>query len=299
VVNTAVILRGGLGNQLFQFACARNTQINLHSNLSVNDTIGFLLDRKYGRRFELNGLIQSDLVGCPTPFTRLLICEKISQRISNKLGLNLTKYLGYQLIQEHHDSFVDIKNSASSKRIFLSGYWQSHLYFKENLNQIAQEIADWVATSSSQTRKFSFNDSQDHQSVAVGIRTYSESQNPDFHARNGVQKKIVDWQIAIDKVMSRLEKPVFYIFTTDKEDIIKNLDFHHAKRILVNQDLIKSSKGRMLAFASCRNHIFNNSSFYWWGTFLSPYIFHREPGLVLASDNFLNVNSHLSSWENF
>ena len=36
---------GGLGNQLFQYACAKNLSIELNGELIVDDKSGFLFDR--------------------------------------------------------------------------------------------------------------------------------------------------------------------------------------------------------------------------------------------------------------
>lgn len=299
MLDTAIILRGGLGNQLFQFTCARNTQLMTRSALSINNTIGFYLDRRYRRKYELDGLVHGDLLNNHTPFRRLFISEKMSNRISSKVGSSFSEYSGYQMIHDSHSTFVDIKNSICSEKVFLSGYWQSHLYFKENASKITREIANWVAEALGELDKSMFNNCQRQQSVAVGIRTYSESRNPNFHSRDGKQKSITEWQSAINEALLRLEDPVFYLFTTDREEIIKNLNFNRARTILVDQDSIKSSRGRMLAIAACKNHIFNNSSFYWWSAYLSPHLFERKQGLVLVSNNFLNVNSYLQSWRSF
>ena len=46
-------LMGGLGNQLFQYACAKNLSIELNGELIIDDKSGFLFDRMFKRKFAL------------------------------------------------------------------------------------------------------------------------------------------------------------------------------------------------------------------------------------------------------
>ena len=46
-------LMGGLGNQLFQYACAKNLSIELNGELIIDDKSGFFFDRIFKRKFAL------------------------------------------------------------------------------------------------------------------------------------------------------------------------------------------------------------------------------------------------------
>ena len=46
-------ISGGLGNQLFQYAFAKNLSIKLNARLIIDDVTGFLLDRKFKRKKSL------------------------------------------------------------------------------------------------------------------------------------------------------------------------------------------------------------------------------------------------------
>ena len=45
--------RNGFGNQLFQYACAKNLSIELNGELIIDDKSGFFFDRMFKRKFAL------------------------------------------------------------------------------------------------------------------------------------------------------------------------------------------------------------------------------------------------------
>ena len=49
-------VKGGLGNQMFQYAAARSLSLDLKAELVIEKNLGFFLDREYKRKFELNQL---------------------------------------------------------------------------------------------------------------------------------------------------------------------------------------------------------------------------------------------------
>ena len=48
-----ITLIGGLGNQLFQYACAFNLAYNLKAKLIIDDRSGFYFDKKFQRNYSL------------------------------------------------------------------------------------------------------------------------------------------------------------------------------------------------------------------------------------------------------
>ena len=43
-------ISGGIGNQLFQYACAKNLSVKLNAKLVIDDEYGFLFDRIFKRK---------------------------------------------------------------------------------------------------------------------------------------------------------------------------------------------------------------------------------------------------------
>ena len=106
-------IQGGLGNQMFQWACGRSLSIERHCSLII-DTSSFIADRK--RSF------------------RLPLFNKINQAIftSEVFVLN-TSISGFTQITDDFKTF-----DFSRGEIHMNGYWQSELFFK-NIKKVIEE----------------------------------------------------------------------------------------------------------------------------------------------------------------
>lgn len=291
------ILRGGLGNQLFQFAFFRNLQLMTSAELFIERRIGFSTDFRYRRKLEIEKLINDYDAPKVSRAMSLLSVEKASTLISPNFGHRLASLLNSNYIYENSNKFSIPPLKKGAENLIVHGYWQSPLYFQDHQRIIVNEIVSWLETyDCSEVREIA-NSNLD--CVAVGIRTYSESVKPSVHARDGRQKDLTEWQRAIDHLVSQGKSIKFLIFSTDRETISKQIDFRGQPVEYVAHTRDRSSKVRLLQFASCRHHIFNNSSFYWWGAFLRPYIRAELSQLVFASDNFLNEDALPSKWNTF
>ena len=291
------ILRGGLGNQLFQYAFLRNLQLINSAELFIDRRIGFSTDFRYGRKLEIEKLIHDYDAPKVSKAMSLLSVEKASTLMSPKFGQRLASLLNSDYIYETSNKFSFPLLKQSAETLIVHGYWQSPKYFEDNQRLIVNEISSWLVTYDSPEVREIANSNLD--CVAVGIRTYSESAKPSAHARDGRQKDLTDWQSAIDRLISQCKSIKFLIFSTDRETISRQLDFRGRSIEYVAHTRDRSSKVRLLQFASCRHHIFNNSSFYWWGAFLRPCIRADLSQLVFASDNFLNEDALPSKWNTF
>lgn len=291
------ILRGGLGNQLFQYAFLRNLQLITSSELFIERRIGFSTDFRYRRKLEIDELINDYDVPKTSRAMSLLSVEKVSTLISPKFGHRLASLLNSIYIYENINKFSFPPLKKSAENLIVHGYWQSPLYFQDHQRLIVNEIISWLETYDCPEVREIANSNLD--CVAVGIRTYSESVKPSAHARNGSQKDLTEWQRAIDHLVSHGKSIKFLIFSTDRETISKQIDFRGQSVEYVAHTRDRSPKVRLLQFASCRHHIFNNSSFYWWGAFLRPYIRADLSHLVYASDNFINEDGLPSKWNKF
>jgi hypothetical protein len=290
------ILRGGLGNQLFQFAFLRNLQIEVDGKFELNTQLGFASDFRYFNKFQMNGLLKTNISPSFNRSLELAILEKISVRLSDKL---VHDYLYNQKCLYLPDPQVSYEAPfipSGFDSIFAHGYWQSPFYFKQNESLVVNEIHQWMKVNS---KRFLFQDKSRRTLVGIGMRTYSETKNPAFYARGGLIVELTRWQAAIDEVIERLENIQFMIFTRDQKDLsFIKLDFRGFP-VIIHDDTGKNSLDSMVDFALCDHHVFNNSTFYWWGAYLHKSFIPDSEQIVLTSDNFLNEDAIPVEWSRF
>ena len=128
-------IMGGLGNQLFQYGCARAIQ-EKHNMEMVYD-ISYYKNDPFGRKFQL------------TDFPNI--------QLSNAQVANYKKVLQINDIFDHQ-SFSEINFSDADILFSLNGYWQSQKYFYDISSKIRKELSS------------NLDISQDENSVSIHVR---------------------------------------------------------------------------------------------------------------------------------
>ena len=133
-------IQGRLGNQLFQYAAAKNLALKNHSQLIIDPFSGFLTDFMHKRTFELNLLNINNVI-----FKNLFIffyLFRIVKKIfkSTKLFYNL---FFITIIDEFYSCYKYqslVNNFKVKNKLFILGVFQSEKYFVENKFNIIKEI---------------------------------------------------------------------------------------------------------------------------------------------------------------
>lgn len=290
--NKAVIsrLEGGLGNQMFQYAIARSLSIKLDCPLKL-DTSWFIdqLDRKYA--------LDEFSFSCEI----VLETEKPPSKIKNKLDRIRGRFLkpkkmGVPLFLEKkfqvNDDFFNIKEP-----VYLQGYWQSELYFKEIESQIRKDFC--LENQLTEDRQKIATEIQAENSISVHVRRGDYITNPSANKHHGTCP--ADWYHSMMQKMAEQKKaPVFFIFSDDPEWAKSNLPNHWPCHFIQPSSDGKDQQD-MALMSACNHHIIANSSFSWWGAWLNP----NEDKTVFApkkwfANKSLNVEDLIpSGWERF
>ena len=123
-------LRGGLGNQLFQYSTARAIALAQNATLVLDPLTGFARDHVYRRKYELHALpINAKLVSFG--LTSLFLLNQLIVKSKSKTLLSLSnKYLGLR-VEENDFRYDDrLPKVPIKKRLWLVGYWQTPKYFE-------------------------------------------------------------------------------------------------------------------------------------------------------------------------
>lgn len=253
-----VNLKGGLGNQLFQYAIGRHISLNNGATL-ILDITSFENDKL--RSYRLDSFIGTKDIK--------LIKRNLFQRIIYKLNLENHFFAGIFKTSQNYifeNSFnFDPKILKLDKNILLDGYWQSEKYFQD----IAPIIrADLMLKKDLPITLAEINDQiLSTNSVSIHVRRGDYANNPSTTAFHGLCS--TQWYLnAAKKMQGMVDEPHFFIFSDDyewaKDNIIPDAPYTHIKPSPDGQeaqDLILMSR--------CQHNIISNSSFSWWAAWLN------------------------------
>jgi len=228
MINMTVM--GGLGNQLFQWACARNLQ------------------EKYGHS------IQYDL-------------SFYSGQDKRRLQLSEFKYLIFSDVEENYtlgevgigDSFsyanfsrYDL--SQTQRRYNLQGYWQSEKYFKENEDVIRKNLEIDPHTDYHIGDNYPFVNNEETASIHIRRTDYVSSNG--YHPVQPVSY--------YEKALEHINYDKLIVFSDDVNWCKENLKFNNMVFSENNSDLED-----LYLMSACSHNVIANSSFSWWAAWLN------------------------------
>lgn len=317
------ILFGGLGNQMFQYAAARALSLQTKSRLYLNCSSGFKRDYQYKRTFQINRLpISSDTYNVQLPIWIKIVSRFLG--FFSKLRLATNRFflsifdgqvassldnhsdwlncMGFQFCTDSESCFQPrILSNGFSLRV-LSGYWQSPSYFARYRYLILQELSPPCPQDQETARMGGLF--RDHETVAVGIRLYEESSDSYLNAHKGKIKSLDAVNQTLMKLKSQHPGLRVAIFCTHHSPLIdQNLSINKDTYLIFPEYGFSDPVDTLWLLMQCKYHIFLNSTFYWWGAWLSQAIY-GDVGVnvhprIYAADNFINQDVYDVGWEKF
>lgn len=290
----SIILKGGLGNQLFQFCKFLELKKDkTFEKLEIDSNTGFLFDFKYQRKLEICGLKKSKKEMLTSLMTIFLIYfEKYLPFVN--------KFLCVSIINDKNSSKFNLKNKKS---IIFNGYFQDYKIVNSNLSKLFKFIEpNFKATYSEKFEDLYTKIRKHKNSVAIGIRFYEESKNPLNHSSPTKKtKSLNDFNKIISYYESELVDPFFYLFVQQENSFTKKLTFNFPCYVVSHTKGYFGSWQRIKAQALCKHHIFNNSTFYFWGTIFSRFINKDRDvsPIIFVADNFIYETIYDPKWKKF
>lgn len=273
-------IAGGLGNQLFQYAIGRFLSLQNNTEL-VLDTSFFKDDRLYDRMFLLNQfnikadyLSDVDFIKSKNLFTKRIL--KYYKKAEKIFGIDKRHFIDEPLFMENehlshrnylnggpYNSFsADVLNNKN-KFIIIDGYWQSEKYFK-SIESIIREDLKIIKPLPSDIQVIADN-LRNKNSVCIGIRQYSDSPASASHFKltSDYYKK------AIELISEQINNPEFFVFTLEKQWVVDNIKTDFPLTIIEPADSNETAYIDLYLMSQCNHFIIANSTYHWWGAWLS------------------------------
>jgi hypothetical protein len=270
-----VKLIGGLGNQMFQYAFGRN--VSLKHNVPLLLDLSGLLDRSYKKNFTYRNY-NLDIFSMQPRFLNDLNSIYIEESRYKKILKNICfPYLSFRVVKEKKISFSN-KYLNCSKNCYFIGYWQSEKYFHDIQDVIRNDFIIRSEVDKNLAQKIS-----DTESVCIHVRRGDFVNNPVANMYHGVCDKQYYYN-AMDNIRQKIDAPNIFIFSDDITWCQENLQFDDPTTF-ISHDLAEKKFDQDLKLMSlCKNFVISNSSFGWWGAWLSKY----PNKIVIAPIRWLN-----------
>jgi hypothetical protein len=286
-------LKGGLGNQMFQYAFARTIAYNNNSELYVDHFSGFIRDKVYKRNFELSGFqISAKKITFikSVPFW----INKILRKVTKTGIINLkSNFLFYDMIYENNLNFInDAVKIEITKRTFIEGFWQSEKYFDNIKHIIAKELSPPTPSNEVFLKLALLINSCN--SVCIGVRLFEEVPGLSKEGVGGLTE-IDFFNNSAHKIQNEIENPEFFVFCTNNSSELDKLVLPGKTHFITHDNGFRGTIERLWLLTQCKNHIIANSSFYWWGAWLSE-IKNDYKYKIIASPLFSNSDTVPKRW---
>lgn len=289
-----LILKGGLGNQLFSYAAARRLALVNGVDLVLDNISGFKNDF-YGRTYCLNHFnIPQNLISPQESFKHL-----------GKYGRTLLGRLYYLLPLERRPFVLEeetgfdqrIYNLKITRPVFLEGYLHSKKYFADIEDVIRSEFQIISAHEPKNLELASKIGGVE--SVCLHVRRFDmaphkNGSRPLKHA----SLSAAYFTKAMEIVTAKVERPHFFVFSDYPTWAEHNLTFRHPVTFIKHSESDAKDYEDLWLMSLCKHFIIANSTFSWWGAWLSS---NKKKVVVAPVQKYWNVrhapeNLILDSW---
>lgn len=240
---------GGIGNQLFAYSYGRSLAEKSGRKFFIDNSTGFIKDT-YKRKSRVKSFLsvynEASLFD-KTIFLFTKYFPRTSRLIFNSI-----------YIKERDSRSFEFLNSDKINKIglvFIEGYFQSYMYFEKYKELIKDEI------------KLKFKKTTD---IIDLNKKIDQCNSVSIHIRRIDYDPKLDIQYYIDAaklINETISNPYFFIFSDDLQWCKEHLTFLKHKRLVSHESMDEVTD--LWLMTHCKHHIIANSSFSWWGAWLS------------------------------
>ena len=273
-------LRGGLGNQLFQYALGR--RLALERGVPLKLDLSWFENQNL-RKFELDNFkTKISIASDEEIYVSKYFSHNRYIRHAFLILQDRLPYYRHRVVEENTFGVYDPNILKVPNTCFLSGFWQSEEYFKPVSSIILDEFS--LCKPLHPIHKKYADQIEASQAICVHIRRtdyVDDPKNSQLYYSCGVDY----YQRAIQVIASLIENPHFFIFSDDIEWTKVNLLLEYPSTYVETKDLSRDYESLSL-MSLCKNFIIANSTFSWWGAWLS-----RNPEkTVIAPKTWFKAN---------
>lgn len=276
-------LKGGLGNQFFQYAFGKNLSKITGSELKIdisnfkNNKRTFLLD-KFNTDFK---------IALEKEIEKFIPKNKLKRFIKKKVN-NILPFSKKNYYIEKEDNF-NKKIFNLNPNSYIEGYWQNEKYFYNIKKTLQKELT--LKNNNLQHIYKNYKELKENESVSIHIRRgdYLEKK----YAEKYINLNTNYYKQAIKLITKKNKNPYFFIFSDDIDWCKKNLNI--ANCFYIDQTLQLKDYEELILMSKCKHNIIANSTFSWWAAWLN-----KNPNKIIIAPQKWKINEktnlNLKEW---
>ncbi|TDE04761.1 alpha-1,2-fucosyltransferase [Flavobacterium sandaracinum] len=266
-----IIVSGGLGNQMFQYALylslkekGKNVKLDTSLFNFAKMHNGYELERCFG-----------------------LNIPKV--KVTNWGILKLRTILKYKFKSiVYNDKLNYDEQVFKSKCTYLNGSWQSEMYFKQIENSVREAFVFKNIDVENQKVAKEIHSTK---SVSLHIRQGDYLENS-IYAGVCTEEYYLNAINSLIHEIGNEQNTMFYVFSDDKAFANQFINKLNLNARLVDFNNGVNSYKDMYLMSLCKHNIIANSSFSWWGAWLN-----NNPNKIVIAPNRWFGNGHKESYK--
>ena len=267
-----VKIKGGLGNQLFQYSFASLLQEITQEDVKIDmSSFSSSLDDpiRKPRLLKMNVTIP---IANDNEIRSLCMLKHSGNTLTftYRALIAIEDMMNRRYYREKNRAYIEPESIA--KHSYFDGYWQSWRYVEQVWDTVQSELVPNYEINDA--TRLMIEHVSDKNSVFIGIRRGDYSQRSSHYGSFGNNY----YQKAMDYIAEHVENPVFYVFSNDIPWVKENIDFSNRTVFFREPEDIVDDFEDLLIMAACKHSIIINSTYHWWGARLNEY-----PGKIVVA----------------
>ena len=266
-----VKITDGLGNQLFQFALARQLYENGFDVLLDISWYENIENRFTARKFQLDSFNFSIEIANQKECSQIKSPKRIF--FINSLFWRLQNFLPYYRKRHIKEQFSGYEPNIFKipKTSYLEGFWQSPKYFNNIRNNLLKEIT--IKYKSINHKNYIREIDLQKISIAVHVR------RGDYALPSSAHRLLDEtyYSTAINQMVEELGNDIHFYFFSDDLDFLVEQNYYLE---IPSKTLVKNTCAEedLMLIKACKHQIISSSTFSWWGAWLN-----ENPNKVVIS----------------
>lgn len=260
-------MTGGLGNQMFIYAFYLQMKKRFpDTKIDLSDMMNYHVHNGY----EINRIFR-----LPAPSDEFRLPGKLKK---------VLEFLFFKTVLERKQNLETMEaftRSYAWPLLYFKGFYQSERFFADVRDEVCRAFTFNLDLINPTTREMMGRIDGKKASCSIHVRR-GDYLKPQYWENAGSVCGLDYYRNAIARVRALCPDVYFFIFSDDPEWVRENLPFTGEEGEYINWNKGEDSWQDMMLMSRCRLHIICNSTFSWWGAYLSG---HSE-NVVLAPERW-------------